>query len=497
MIYRDISHFEDEVLIDGVVLYSIKHARLSSLKDRQQFISLDNLESTVLKQLVASPDELITYEEFFAHWRSPDVIDSALTRVISLLRKKLREAGLASNAIKNTPKKGYTFTAKVMYGQKPKTPGDKPPIQFEQRKISWPSVFIAFLVCLLFTGLYLVFWSFENLPPERTAMPPSAYSYRHLEPLNGEKRKLDFALNHETGVYAFALRDGSDNRWRVDISDLKDGHLLSISIPGSHVRNPAWISASELVMRIYNNQECSIVLARIMDSEYSLDKLFSCNAGSYFSANAYWQNRQILFSDADLNGIKSNVYIGDIDSGQTHRLQTAQERGSGVYSIVTFPGASMVALLSSDLIGTYRITLVDAEHEWREIWSKELTRYNESVAWDGKHLSYVSDGGAIVTLTFDGKTLLHESSVLSFDQINNVHTGMGYIGFTAEDVAKTYFSLVDLHSENVYWGNRVFSKMAHSHKPAFINDSYLAYMSDIAGVSGVWLYSLMITERLK
>ncbi len=86
--------------------------RSRSVAWRDEPLACTQTEFAILQELMASPGQMVTHTHLNAEiWRYPDMHDGSLLKShVSSLRKKLREAGCASDLIRSVHGVGYVLT---------------------------------------------------------------------------------------------------------------------------------------------------------------------------------------------------------------------------------------------------------------------------------------------------------------------------------------------------------------------------------------------------
>lgn len=128
------------------------HFENATIVDREMNeVRLNNLESLVLQELVRKRGEIVSKDELLALWPTNLVQEHCLSRVISMLRKKLNDNSNSPKFIKTCPRVGYKFidnSNSILNNQKSQNKSE-----FFQKVIQ---IFESHLKVFLFGGMLLI-----------------------------------------------------------------------------------------------------------------------------------------------------------------------------------------------------------------------------------------------------------------------------------------------------------------------------------------------------
>lgn len=466
--------------LNGEVIFCITTSRLitNCVIAEKQEIKLDYLESLVLKVLVENSNTLISHEEFLSHWRSSESTKNSLSRVISLLRTKLKKVGLTDKVILNSPKKGYTFVAKVEVHiecksfsnqQKELTPNGNP--------------YYLWLIPLFFIILLAISFKSNNTNNK------SIENITSIELINNTDIKLELASNSNNNFIAYSTKSYGARYWELAISDRYTSQNIYIQ-DSLNNRKPAWLSENMLVYRAYDETTCKIKVADInfLEGSYTSNTLFSCNPESYSSSLARYNKFKVLFSEAMLGSKASSLYIGDVTTGLIEPVHIDNKGGLGIYSITTSPESDYIVLLSSSDGVQSEIRMVDPTNSWKVVWNKKLAVINISVGWDGSLLSFKNDNGGISILHFEGENEIYRSNLPFIAPVHNVTSTNEGVLFTNGEFVKQNIAYTDLENSN----NMVLTSNSNSKNklPYFYTENLILYISNRTGIEQIWLYNL-------
>lgn len=446
----------------------------------KQDIKLDYLESLVLNILVTNSYRIVSHEEFLSNWRSPEATTNSLSRVISLLRSKLKKVGLTEKVIINTPKKGYSFVGSVeLLIDRKSLPSHKKIIPTNKK------LFAIFIVVLLLAVLSF-FTNFEYNEPTNKEIK----NISSIELLNNTDIKLELTSNSKNNLIAYSTRSYDSRYWEISIFDRFLDENIIIQDTNYNVRKPAWLSENQLIFRVYNEKSCMIKSANIdfLSRTYTSNNVFSCNPESYSSSIAKFNASQILFTEAELGSKASKLYLGNIETGFRESIDIDDEGGLGIYNVITSPKSELIVLLSSSDGIQDKIRLVDPNNAWEVVWAEKLTMTNISVAWDGSLLSFRNNNGGISIVSFEEHNEISRTELPFIVPVHNVSSTNNGLLFTSgefvtQDIA--YTELKSTKSMVITENSNAKNKLAD-----FYAKNLIIYISNRTGINQIWLYNL-------
>lgn len=492
-------------LINKTVIYDEGNSKLKQIDSNKNEIKLDNLECIVFSKLLSNRKSLVSYKEFLQHWRSSGASENSLSRVVSLLRSKLKALGIVEKIIVNSPKKGYTFTGNVeKVTDKPDIKNletlektapliietspkieviNKEPTPQNTSKARGGLLFGLIIIMLNIVLLYMYYInsgniSFENLDKAK-----------FVELLEDKSLKVEFNYNANNNNIVYSTKNVEDSYWYIKIIDRYYDNPTLLTEPNKNLRKPIWFSKDEIVYRVYDEKNCEIKRSTIdrVNHQHISKKLFTCNPGSYASAIAKLDKNKIVFSDAELGDITSNLYIGDLSTGRKKRIKLESNDGVGIYNIITSPNTSFVALLTSSDGISSKIHLVDSKREWKTIWSEELRTNNISIAWNGEKLTFKNNLGGLTIVKFDDIKELNRIHIPIPSNIYNISTANNGVLFTKGSFFSKDIAVVDTNSLNQTIITEDFN--AESHLGKFYSKSNIIFISNKTGLNQIWIYN--------
>lgn len=479
--------------INKEIIYDPRNSSLSPLlSEGAPDFKLDYLESIALDLLISKENQLVKYEEFFSNWRSSEVTENSLSRVISMLRKKLKQAGLTDSVIINTAKKGYTLVALIENNEGlaidvfPRVPS-KNKFNFRTILRNKKSLVITIIVThtfLLITALILLIYKDDEI--EIGGRETSV-----VELLSNMDIKIELSYNVWSDKIAYTKKTVGSKYWEIDVLNRYDGKKINIKKEGYSLSKAAWLGPHTLVYRQFNEKECSIQKAILYDDARPPDeiKLFPCNPNSYASSIAKFGKDKLLITGSLFNDTSASLFVGDLRSGVVKKVEIDNGGGAGFYNVVTTSNSKIVALLSSPDGVKYRIQLVDPSNDWEDIWSIELETMNFSAGWDGSSLSFKNDKGGISVVDFKSDKEANRVNIPLLSPAYNISTAKRGIMLTSGEFFSqdiTYFDDSNGEVINLTAGTQAINKNA-----LFYEKSFIFYISNRTGLNQIWSYNIV------
>ena len=484
-----------DVIINGHIKYSRHNSKLTSLVCNNEFgnVKLDYLESKVFELLLDKPNSLIPYDEFLSHWKSSNVTDGVLSRVISLLRNKLRKVGCKDNIIINTPKKGYTLSTEVdIFSEITNEDAaikveEKTLVKFAEKRSNKTGInsFIVLAVLVVFVVLIVLVIKFNE---EHVGDSLNFDSITTTKLLSDEMIKVEIAYNNFNDNIAYTSRSFNEQFLSVNIINRISGHNLQIAEHNKSISKPAWLSENEIMYREYDDNSCVIKKAslNLLTLKYSSTEAFTCNPNSYASSIARFDEVNILFTESTLNNIDSNLYKGNIETGKIKKIDIDNGGGVGIYNVITTANSNYIALLSSSDGSIFKIQLVDPNNSWLSLWSVELSVSNISVGWNGTYLSYKNNLENITVVKFKGDREIDRNSITILEPIYSLTSANNGLLFTAGELVSHNILLTDMDTEQ----HDLITGQSNSKNglAKFYLDDFIIFVSNKTGLEQVWLY---------
>lgn len=491
-----------EVIINQKVRFKISNSTLSSVSSsEEEVIKLDNLESVVLCLLVKYVNQLVTYHLFLSQWKSSEATENSLSRVISLLRKKLKKAGLNEQVIINTSKKGYTLVADIETLSS---------LNLNKNYLSITSYSIKAVTtqlvnsttplkvaAILFISLSIVLsLSLFNSNTEKEGDISLDTPSRYTQLVSNTDIKVELSYNNDTDKILYSAQSFKRGRWHIQVLDRYSGNTLSLKDANMNLNKPTWISRHEFIYRSSNETSCEIRKAFISNTHQDIEsiKLFPCNPNSYASALAKFGENQILIADAEFNNTASNIFLGDLQTGLIKKIKIDHEGGAGFYNIITTDNSELVALLSSRDGIDFKIQLVDPTTNWSTVWNQELKANNFSVGWDGSILSFRNDNAGITVVNFHKQKELRRTNIPVLSPIYNISSSNhGLIMTSGEFIAQ---ELIVHNSQSDETINVTHPSSAKNKLAQFYKEDKVLFISNKTGNNQIWVFNLS-TKQLK
>lgn len=450
-----------------------------------QQVKLDPLESTVFQKLVEHPKQIIHNDDLLNLWPTSTTSPNSLTRVISTLRKKLRELGVEEVEIKNYPKKGYTLLAEVKL--------DEPVVNSvelsnEGLDNQQPSSFANFIALgALVAAVIVIYAIYPTSLRENRDIPPVLA--KAIQLIDDKYEKIDLTPNNDLKQLAYAMRDSINSPWKLIVLDTYSLKKRIISVPQMNLRTPDWLDAKSIVFRAYNDTECAIQKLDLSRSDAEPISLFPCNKLTTGKGLSVINSETVLFTDAPLDIAPASIYRGDVNTGKVTRITTFETMGVGSYGIQSTPNSDLVAVLAGPDWKSTHIHLLDPNREWQSIWKTETPRHKYSVSWDGNALIHANDKGGVTANLFNHDSFTRSIQMSGFSKLYNLVGNNGSVAFLQGNIYRTDVLIAPIDDKQINASLLVDSR-ASNKLAQFINVNEVLYISDITGIEQLWLVDI-------
>lgn len=124
-------------------------------------VKLEPKVMALLNYFAARPNQVLTKEQILTDvWPGTNVVDEALQRAVSILRKKLGDNQETPIFLETISKKGYRFLVKAV----PLEPGKEDNVNLTERNIKVSPLILVLTVVVGALGAYLIWQLFSDKP---------------------------------------------------------------------------------------------------------------------------------------------------------------------------------------------------------------------------------------------------------------------------------------------------------------------------------------------
>lgn len=478
------------IQVNPKIRIDIYEGIIRNLSKSEEPIQLDNLEHKVITLLIDNENKIVTYSELWELWRSPNVSDSAISRVISLLRKKLKRAGVEDQVIVNVPKRGYKFISPLSQaGELSNAASETKSILINNKpKHSSRKYFLVSLSLALMT--MILTFIFVNKTFINQSIDIELGNITRLYQDN--TLKVNNIISNDGEYSAFIYKKA--NNWLLKIINNHNGEVSVLKEKGD-VFSPSFLSSSQLVYRLRKGDSCQIKVVSIISGKFgTATDLFSCNAETIGMGTAKLDT-DILFTNAPLGKFPSKVYKGNLKSGKLTEVKLPELEGIGVYHISTVDNSSLVVLLSSLDMKTTTISLLDSSENWELKWQAKLEQLIYSVAWNGDILTYKESESNLNFVKFDKDFREVKRKFPLMDHIYSINKSPSGLNFIKGEIMEHYFKVIDNSNNKVIDLESVDGFKIELAK--FLDSERLIYVSDSYSEKQLWIYDFISGQASK
>lgn len=439
----------------------------------------------VLLELMRAQGRPVSRSALFdAVWGDAVVVEEALTRCISELRKVLGDSAQDQRVIRTVRGRGYVLLQPV--SELGKLDGETAeyavPVMREQGR-RWRAMMIAALLMVTFIPLgYLLAQSRggQDVP----------LVYRPVTFNDGIERSPDLT---DDGVWLAFVQLTEDGRGSLGVSDLETGQSVELDwldgqLAGT-VERALWVTDGiELILMVGDSGGCRLVSVHL--SRRSTQTLGSCEGSYHRDADVSPDGRWVAFSRLKDGKLPMELVLLDLDTGAESTLLASSGAHYGDHHPVFSPDGSKLAFVRSEAES-------DADLFTLDLGSKQIQRITDQhgviagLAWeDPSMLVYgAARYGPAKLWRVDVSTKTRKPEW--------VPTGTDEAAFptVARETGKLAFVQNHSVTDLVVWEQGaesiLVSNGAMNSAPALSPDGKrLAWVSDVSGSREIWLMEL-------
>ncbi len=335
------------------------------IKDNET-VQLEPISSDLLLCLVNNQSQIVSKDNLIAHvWKNRIVSDSAITRVISMLRKHLGDDPVKPTYIRTIQKQGYLLLAPVreLSEQESKNHQNKK-IKSLNRLLTVQNISM-----LILFGI-TVWLSIDNII--KSQQPEVNANQIKIEPVVTEKGQEAFVTlspNDEFMIYSHTAMNGGF--YHLYHKELNSGKVVQLT-HGSHNDYGASVDDNNKMVyfaRLVPGQACHIMRLELLSYEIKEpEPIIECSKSlSFNNVSIHPNNNEVYYID-DANGWY--VYRFNMQTKEKIRISNLdQSKVSDYYQKLSPDGKKLVIMrFDNSAIKVVLKQLNQSDHE-RVIWS--------------------------------------------------------------------------------------------------------------------------------
>jgi len=420
-------------------------------------------------------------------WRGRFVSDNTVSKLVTKLRKALKDDARNPAFIVTVPKRGYRFVAGASQITAAHT-GDTQQTPHLPKQSKAQRYLFIFLLC----AICILAW-FSFLKP---SVAPAVLSAKAITSNKGSEYFPSFAAD---GVrLTYMNHDGE--KFRLYVKNTLSGEQVEIEHEQEKGVGPAsWNdTGTQLVYLVGNPESCQYFIREFNGMSMSAPKLiYTCNPGSYGRIKFTHNDNLLIFAESQAQGMPYSLYSLSLDDNTTQWLPQPDIHLAGNNQFDIHPTENKVLISSPDKQRWEGFYQLDLETQQLSLLFK-LNAYICCGIWshDGQHVVLMGEHPArdIVQYTLDGseKTVLF-SSPLQLHRPERHSNGVDYV-FTAftYNVNVDEYNLADKQSVSML-NDSVDERLAVLSPDAI----HAAYVNLSSGNEELWLFNRNTQKRSK
>ncbi|MCW9000316.1 MAG: winged helix-turn-helix domain-containing protein [Kangiellaceae bacterium] len=450
-------------------------------------IQLEPRQAEVLAYFCRNPEKLISRDELVENvWQGQAVTDNAVNRIIAKLRKSLGDTAKQSDFIVTLPRKGYRFVVPVSTIESPLIETNTEQEDGSEAIINYKLMLIVFAVLLAITAISTLY----SLQPNKV----DSYQFQSVKALTRDKGEEFLPSVSPDGNYLI-YSDYKHQRLDLYLKDIHSGESRLISDQLGNAGNGDWSRAGDQFVYLYNTEEsCElrVITFDLTNSMQIKDKqtVHQCPQGSFGNFAFTHDGRSIIYSETDKPSGSYQIYVKNLDSGKTRRLNQPPIFLAGHYAFDLHPTENKLLLATPDKTQQLAFYILDMDTDSLD-YRFNLEGYTCCPLWNHDGSKIIMTGAlpsfSIIEMDLDGENLetIYSSShrVYKLKRIPNSQSFVYSGGINNSDIQFTDFG--DQSVKNI------ISSTVADYKPTVSNNElFLAYISQKSGSGQIWVHDI-------
>lgn len=451
-------------------------------------VPLDNLEASMMFFFIEHVGEVLSKDNLMSLWTSQYVMEHSLTRVISMLRKKLNDIGKPSLFIKTVPRVGYTYIGLAVKTEALDNVSNV--INTKVKNTHWKS---AIVVCsIIFFLMTISYFSFHTKVEKKSILAP-----RVIEVMDQSTLKKDIASNSNGKIIVYsALHD--NNFWFLKFNDAEENKSWDLKKDKYHLSFPVWRNDEEVIYFQWNKDHCSLRKLNITQKyDISKEQLITyCNTSNSSKGLAMLDDNTVLLSDSESISTPMQLFAVDLFTGAKRNINSYANNGLGVYRIFTSPDNQYLATLSSIDWFSTDVTLYNMKDLSKKIWHKNINFPLFSVALDNTSIVYknLQGGFSVVNFLQDAENIKEVPMLLTRPVYSPTYMPGGFIFTEGEEYShKIAIQFLSNDKQEIL----INIDNASTKHPILLNSDSILYSSNQTGINQLWLYNLTSKQQIQ
>ena len=305
----------------------------------------------VLVVLARARGDVVSRQQLLAEvWGGLHVSEDALNRVISRLRKVLRDDSAAPRCIATVRQRGYRLVAPVRFAERP-APPDAAAATGGRTRRRFGTTAAVVAIAVLWIGYRLADSSRSYRPGARLGRPAPVTS------LPGEERSP--ALSPDGRTLAF-LWNGQGLRPHLYLKPTASEDVRRLTDDDARYGAPAWSPDGGRLAVVRRSAARQVVVFEMQDGVAVSPPRSLGRVGEEAEVDLDWSpdGRWLVLTDQPRAAASAGLYRLDVETGRQSLLATSEPAGTVPRYPVFIAGGASVAFVRSRLIAADEICLV-------------------------------------------------------------------------------------------------------------------------------------------
>jgi DNA-binding winged helix-turn-helix (wHTH) protein/Tol biopolymer transport system component len=353
----------------------------------EEEVQLEPISSDLLLCLVNHHGDVVSKDLLIEHvWKNRIVSDSAITRVISLLRKHLKDDPVKPVYIRTIHKQGYSLLPEITEVLPDNI--DKHHTQNHKIKFNSQSIFVLALFIVLSIIAYRLVMS-----PEQIVVLNDEYTITPEISAKGKQKNLALSHNEKWLLYSHQVKN--EEHFNLYIKNLHNGKINQLT-SGKYNDIGASFSFDDseiYFVRIIKNESCKIMHLSLMGfSEHKEQEIVQCNRRlNLNNVEVHPNNNDLFFIDYQ-EPVGFGIYRYS-NKNKSYQLVANKAKNQVIdyYHKISPDGKNLIVLRSDKLVIKIVLIHLTREDEEQILWSSNSGGV-DSVSWsDDSQSIYVNN----------------------------------------------------------------------------------------------------------
>ncbi len=460
-------------------------SQAQQLSRAQQTLQLEPISSALLHYLCQNDKRIVTRDDLICHvWNNRVVSDSAINRVISMLRKHLADDPQKPSYIRTVHKQGYLLLVSI------NELSEQQIVQHQQKRMPGfiQSLTRQNIVIFLLLSTVVILTAINILQSEHVPAINQAFDITPVISKKGQQTNIVLSHNEKWLLYSHQLKNTKfsnlyiKNQHTGKINQLTDGEFNDTGASFSFDDSVIYFA------RIVKGQSCKIMRIDLVGfSDHTEEEIVNCNKRlDYNKVSILPNNQEIMFRDYQATigfalfryHLKNKTYypvFEQLKLAKVQRYQKLSPNGNWLVLLQHYRGTTEVLIKDLSKENQQQILWAATSIIDTVFWSKD----NQSIFLQDKKLNRLVNinihSNKVTPIALDTQLLS------SFSNQSNKGEIFAVYGLNAQlDV--TAISLSDEPQENV-----IIDSSANDFNAVQVSKNSVFFVSDRSGFNQFYL----------